>query len=85
MPLGCDGFVTATPKQRNDDDVPAWIHGTEIAWKLRSGDDMVRVEPDPRFSNPFNRILRPTGTVGGFVLCATVLGKEGCLNGRTIP
>lgn len=83
--LGCDGFVTATPKQRNDDDVPAWIHGAEIAWELRSGEDVVGVEPDPRFGNPFNRILRPTGTVGSFVLCATVLGREGCLNGRTIP
>jgi hypothetical protein len=85
MPLGCDGFVTATPKQRNDDDVPAWIHGTEIAWELREGEDIVRVEADPRFGNPFNKILRPTGTVGGFVLCATVLDKVGCLNGRTIP
>jgi hypothetical protein len=83
--LGCDGFVTATPKQRNHDDVPPWIHGTEIEWELRDGEDVVRVEPDHRFSNPFNKILRPTGEVGGFVLCATVLGKEGCLNGRTIP
>jgi hypothetical protein len=83
--LGCDGFVTATPKQRNDDDVPSWIHGTEIEWELRDGDDVVRVEPDPRFANPFNKIVRPTGSVGGFVLCASVLGREGCLNGRTIP
>jgi len=82
--LGCDGFVTATPKQRDGTNVPASIHGTEIAWELRDGHDVVRVEPDPRFGNPFNKILRPTGSVGGFVLCATVLGKEGCLNGRTI-
>jgi hypothetical protein len=85
LPLGCDGFVTATPKLQNGTSVPASIHGTEIAWELRDGHDVVRVEPDPRFSNPFNKILRPTGLVGGFVLCATVLGKEGCLNGRTIP
>jgi hypothetical protein len=85
LPLGCDGFVTATPKQRNGTDVPSWIHGTEIAWELREGGDVVRVEPDPRFSNPFNKVLRTTGRVDGFVLCATVLGKEGCLNGRTIP
>jgi len=85
MPVGCDGFVTATPKQGNHDDVPAYIHGPDIEWELRDGEDVVRVEPDPRFSNPFNKILRPTGVVGGFVLCATVLGKEGCLNGRTIP
>lgn len=85
LPLGCDGFVTATPKQRNGTDVPSWIHGAEIEWELRDGRDVVRVEPDPRFSNPFNKILRTTGRVDGFVLCATVLGKEGCLNGRTIP
>jgi hypothetical protein len=85
MPVGCDGFVTASPKQRNDDNVPAYVHGPDIEWELRDGDDVVRMEADPRFSNPFNKILRPTGVVGGFVLCATVLGKEGCLNGQTIP
>lgn len=85
LPLGCDGFVTATPKQLNGTDVPASIHGTEIEWELREGSDVVRVEPDPRFSNPFNKVLRTTGKVDGFVLCATVLGKTGCLNGRTIP
>jgi hypothetical protein len=83
--LGCDGFVTATPKQRNGRDVPSWIHGPDIVWELREGHDVVRVEPDPRFSNPFNKILRTTGRLDGFVLCATVLGKQGCLNGRTIP
>jgi hypothetical protein len=85
LPLGCDGFVTATPKQRDGTDVPSRIHGTAIEWELREGQDVVRVEPDPRFSNPFNKILRTSGRVDGFVLCATVLGKEGCLNGRTIP
>jgi hypothetical protein len=85
LPLGCDGYVTATPKQRDGTNVPAWIHGTEIEWELRDGEDVVRVEPDPRFGEPFNKILRTTGRVDGFVLCATVLGKEGCLRGRTIP
>jgi hypothetical protein len=85
LPLGCEGYVTATPKQRNGQDVPSWIHGSEIEWELRDGDRVVEVAPDWRFSNPFNKILRTTGRVDGFVLCATVLGKEGCLNGRTIP
>jgi hypothetical protein len=83
--LGCDGFVTATPKQRNGTDVPSWIHGTGIEWELREGADVVQVVADPRFSNPFNKVLRTSGKVDGFVLCATVLGKTGCLNGRTIP
>jgi len=85
LPLGCDGFVTATPKQRNGTDVPPWVHGTAIEWELRDGQEVVRVDPDSYFSNPFNRILRTSGRVDGFVLCATVLGKQGCLNGRTIP
>jgi hypothetical protein len=85
MPVACDGYVTASPKQRNDDDVPPYVHGPDIEWELREGEDVVRVEADPRFGNPFNKMLRSQGVVGGFVLCATVLGKEGCLNGRTIP
>jgi hypothetical protein len=85
LPLGCDGFVTASPKLKNADNVPARIHGPEIEWELRSGADVVRVDPDPRFGNPFNKMLRTTGTVGSFTLCATVLGKTGCLYGSTIP
>jgi hypothetical protein len=85
MPVGCDGFVTATPRTRNEERVPSWIHGPDVEWELRKGEDVVRMDPDTRFGNAFNKILRPTGVVGDFVLCATVLGKEGCLNGQTIP
>ena len=85
MPVGCDGFVTATPRTHDDERVPSWIHGPDVEWELREGADVVRVDPDTRFGNPFNKIVRPTGSLGGFVLCATVLGREGCLNGRTIP
>jgi len=85
MPVGCDGFVTATPRTHDDERVPPWIHGADSEWELREGADVVRVEPDTRLGNPFNKIVRSTGVVGSFVLCATVLGKEGCLNGQTIP
>jgi hypothetical protein len=85
IPVGCDGFVTATPRTKSDERIPSWIHGPNVDWELKTGDDVVRVDPDTRFGNPFNRIVRPTGVVGSFVLCATVLGKEGCLNGSTIP
>ncbi len=85
LPLGCDGFVTATPKQRNGQDVPAYIHGTDIQWELREGQDVVRVEPDSYYSNPFNKILYPRGKIGHLYLCATVQGVEGCLYGQTIP
>jgi hypothetical protein len=85
IPLACTGWVTATPKQRNGLPVPAWIHGPDIEWELREGEDVVRVGPDPRFGNAFNKMLYPTGDIGSFVLCATILGKTGCLSGRTIP
>ncbi len=82
--VGCDGFVTATPKLRDGHDVPPWIHGTDIRWELREGQSNVLVEDDPRFGNVFNKYLHPTGQIGGFIRCATVLGKVGCLNGRTV-
>jgi hypothetical protein len=85
IPVGCDGFVTATPRTKDDERVPSWVHGPDVEWDLRQGADVVRVDPDFRFGNPFNKVVRPTGVVGSFVLCATVLGKEGCLNGQTIP
>jgi hypothetical protein len=85
IPVGCDGYVTATPRTHDDERVPSWVHGPEIEWELRQGSEVVRVDPDTRFGNAFNKIVRPTGVVGSFVLCATVLGKEGCLNGQTIP
>lgn len=85
VPLGCDAFATATPKQRNGQDVPSWIHGTEIQWELREGQDVVSVEPDTSYGNPFNRILYTKGKVGLIYLCATVQGVEGCLYGHTIP
>jgi hypothetical protein len=85
IPIGCDAYVTATPKTQDDQKVPSWIHGPDIEWDLREGADVIRVDPDWRFRNSFNKVLRPTGVIGRFVLCATVLGKEGCLNGQTIP
>jgi hypothetical protein len=85
VPLGCDAFATATPKLRNGQDVPSWVHGTEIQWELREGQDVVSVEPDTSYGNPFNRILYTRGKVGLIYLCATVQGVEGCLYGHTIP
>lgn len=86
LPLRCEGRITATPKQRNGRDVPSWVHGPDVAWELREGEQVVSLDYDWRFGqNPFNQLLRPKGRVGGFVVCATVLGKEGCLNGKTIP
>jgi len=85
LPIHCDGYVTATPKLSSGRDVPPRIHGPDIRWELREGDNVVRVDDDWRYSNPFNKVLRTTGRPGGFILCATVLGKVGCLNGVVIP
>jgi hypothetical protein len=84
LPLACDGYVTATPKQKNGRDVPSWVHGDDVTWHVRDGAELISVDPDWRFGNEFNRVLRPRG-VGYFSICATVLGKQGCLNARTIP
>jgi hypothetical protein len=84
LPLACDGYVTATPKQKNGRDVPSWIHGNDVVWHVRDGAELISVDTDWRYGNEFNRVLRPKG-VGYFSICATVLGKMGCLNARTTP
>ncbi len=84
LPVGCDGSVTASPKDRDDADVPLSIHGPDVTWELRRGDEVIEVLPDERFPNPFNLVLRPRGPIDAFQLCATVQGHEGCLNGDTI-
>ena len=81
LPRGCDGSVTATPKDRDGADIPMSVHGPEIEWELRRGADVIEVLPDKRFPNPFNVVLRPKGPVDSFHLCATVQGVEGCLAG----
>ncbi len=86
LPVGCDGRVTATPKLRDGRDVPARIHGPDVTWELREGGEIVTLDVDPRFpDNPFDKILRPSGRLGGFQVCASVLGKVGCLDAQTIP
>jgi hypothetical protein len=79
LPKGCTGYVTATPKKKDNTDVPLQEHGTAISWNLRAGDGIVQVLP-PTFPNDFNKDLLGL-KVGEFSLCATVKGVEGCLNG----
>jgi hypothetical protein len=86
IPIGCDGRVTATPKLHDGHDVPARIHGPDVKWDLREGHDIVSLDTDPRFpDNPFDKVLITSGKIGTFYICATVLGKTGCLSGQTIP
>jgi hypothetical protein len=79
----CSGIVTATPKDANGINTPASIHGNDITWNLRSGADSVSVYP-ALDGNIFNYIVQAK-TVGEFSLCATIGGKEGCLNGKVVP
>lgn len=82
LPVGCKGFVTATPKRANGDDVPSHIHGPGIDWDLEYGASIVSVKNS--MASTFNKDL--TGLrVGAFNLCATVGGVRGCLDGTVIP
>ena len=79
LPKGCTGYLTATPKKKDNTDVPQRDHGDNISWNLRAGDGIVQVLP-PTFPNDFNKDLLGLKQ-GEFSLCATVKGVEGCLNG----
>lgn len=83
LPVGCKGFVTATPKYANGDDVPLSVHGPDIDWDLQTGDGYVEVRP-PSFPSDFNKDLVGL-RAGPFSLCATVKGVRGCLNGTVTP
>ena len=80
LPMGCEGHVTATPKDIYGGDVDARVHGPNIEWELVVGDNVVRVEDLPQ---RFNKDLLPLEP-GDFQLCATVLDVLGCLNGQVI-
>jgi hypothetical protein len=81
LPIDCIGFVTATPKNRENRDVPAAVHGPTIAWTLKEGGEHVRVDDEP--NQDFNKNV--TGrSKGHFTLCAVVKGVEGCLHGEVV-
>lgn len=83
IPVVCRGIVTATPKDANGVNTPPSVHGQDVSWRLRSGSDVVSVYPAGD-GNIFNYVVQARA-VGSFSLCATVGGKEGCLNGRVTP
>jgi hypothetical protein len=82
LPVGCVGYVTATPKTKDNKDVDPRVHGPDIQWIQWEGHEQVLVEDFPGV--PFNKTL--TGLrEGSFRLCAVVKGVEGCLNGTVTP
>ena len=82
LPVVCSGIVTATPKDANGVNTPDYIHGNDIQWVLRSGSEYVSAYP-ALDGNIFNYIIQARA-VGPFSLCATIKGKEGCLNGKVV-
>jgi hypothetical protein len=82
LPLGCRGFVTATPKLRNNEDVPRHIVGSDIAWRLEQAGEVVIVHDDA--TNAFNKMLVGRSP-GRYSLCATSHGVEGCQHAEVVP
>ena len=82
LPLGCDGYATATPKDPNGRDVPQPVYGREIAWSVKKGDGLVGLRPWP--DEPFNQTVQPVA-LGAFKLCATVQGVTGCMAAEVVP
>ena len=83
LPRGCRGYVTATPKDVNNDDVPAHIHGPDIEWFVLDGADKIDVQA-PTFRSDFNKDVVGVAE-GSFYLCATVRNVTGCLGGTVVP
>ena len=81
LPIGCSGFVTATPKNRENRDVPPAVHGPNITWVLKDGGQFIDLHDDP--DQDFNKTLIGRSK-GHFTLCATLKGVEGCLHGEVI-
>jgi hypothetical protein len=74
--MGCYGYVTASPKDKNGDDIDARIHGDHIDWLLAQETTIVSMDDYPGV--PFNKTLTARHP-GEFTLCATVKGVRGCL------
>jgi hypothetical protein len=83
LPIGCTGTATATPKDRNNRDVDAKIHGSEIFWQLQQGEgeNNVRISDFP--GQPFNKFVDGLAE-GYFGLCASVKGVTGCLGATVV-
>lgn len=77
--MGCNGNVTATPKDKDGHDIDARIHGDRIDWTLTQEHNVVRMDDFPNV--PFNKTLTARSP-GHFQLCAVVKGVRGCLNGE---
>ena len=81
LPLSCDGYITATPKDKDLRTVPATAHGPEITWFVRNGEERIKLLD---WNQPFNKRVVPV-LAGEFSVCATVLEVTACFNGAVVP
>jgi hypothetical protein len=82
LPVGCTGYVTATPKKQNDTDVDPRVHGPDIEWQLVSLGGRVIVS---NYSDiAFNKVVKGYSP-GDVHLCATVQNHQGCLDIHVVP
>ena len=83
LPVGCTGFVTATPKTKDNLDVKPGLIGTQIDWSFEQEGEHVRVN-DFADDVPFNKIVTAVNP-GHWLLCATVKAFRGCQFGEVVP
>ncbi|MCM2255528.1 MAG: hypothetical protein NDJ94_07630 [Vicinamibacteria bacterium] len=76
LPIGCLGTVTASPKDKDEHDVPASVHGPDIEWELVQDGFIADIENDP--VSTFNKFVSAHNP-GTFELCATVQTIRGCM------
>jgi hypothetical protein len=81
--VGCTGFVTATPKTKDNLDVKQGLIGTQIDWTFEQEGEHVRLN-DFADDVPFNKILTAVNP-GHWTLCATVKAFKGCQFGEVEP
>jgi len=81
LPLGCTGFVTATPKTKDNLDVKRGLIGDQIDWTFEQEGEHVTIND---FADvPFNKILFGANP-GHWLLCATVKAFKGCQFGEVV-
>jgi hypothetical protein len=82
IPVGCTMIVTATPKDKNLNDVDPRLHGDDIKWDMPTGDFRIKIEDF--HTQPFN--LKLIGREAGeFAICAEVAKVAGCMLGNVTP
>ncbi len=82
LPIGCTGFITASPKTKDNLDVNERLIGSRIDWTLEQEGERVRINDFP--DQPFNKIAVPINP-GHYTLCAEVKAVRGCQYGEVEP